>query len=92
MFDRQAALNRIQDPGWRARVGYDIQLNNLVVNVKVVDRDNDIYRITMSRQMINGDVVLMVEEMTANQAVDRFEEFLCQVELADALFGWIGAT
>lgn len=91
MFDRRAALECIQDAG-AGRASYVIRKGSISVCLRKVDTYNEIYRITVYDYRSNCTVVRSVEEMTAEQAVDRFQEFLTQVELAEVLFGWIGAT
>jgi hypothetical protein len=92
MFDREAALRKIQIVSRYSHNGYHLMVGDIDLSVRKIDEGHKIYQISAVSWIDQYSPVLMfeVEEMTCNQAVDRFQEYLCQFELSDALFGWIG--
>lgn len=96
MFDRAEALRIIQDNSMRSRLsGYTVKCNSVTVNVRRVDIENDIYRVIVmdwSKKTYPIVPSHIIEEMTPEQAVDRFQELLCHIAVSNALFGWINGN
>lgn len=100
MFDRKTALEIIQNDNVRnlfriSLAGYTVKINDVSINVRKVDVENDIYRVTVTdRSVFIYPLVPLhiVEEMTPEQAVDRFQEFLAQLIVSNALFGWMNGN
>jgi hypothetical protein len=93
MFDRQYVLRRIQTyPTFL--IGYSTMVEDFNLTVKRVDEVNEIYLISIVDWSDHyGPVCIFeIEEMTSEQAVDRFQELLCQVAISNALFGWINGN
>lgn len=86
-MERELVLQKISRPGILGYIGASIVIGRWSLRSHRIDEGvNKIYRVKLATY---GEETLIVDEVSATAAADRFEEIQSTVELADVLFGWL---